>query len=69
MLRIAAILYPMIGTIFAGIGVAAALMVPSLGLLTLEGVGWLAAAGFALGVPGALLTALPLTRGRRKTAA
>lgn len=62
MLRLAAMLYPIVGTVLAGVGVAVALAAPSLGFATLEGIGLVAGIGFALGAPVSVLIAWPISR-------
>lgn len=57
-------LYLLIAPTLAGSLVLIGLVVPSLGLDTLEGIGMLAAAGFSAGLPLAAIATVAL-RGRR----
>ncbi len=62
MLRLAGMLYLLIAPVLAGTAVLVGLAMPELGFLTLDGVGKLAGAGFAAGVPLSLGLAAYMNR-------
>ena len=66
MLKLAAVLYPMVATTLAGIAVLVGLAVPSLGLDSMDGMLLLGGAGLAAGVPISLILAAPIGRAFKK---